>query len=114
MTNTEIEALRTAAEKATPGPWFYQERSDAYMHIVRPESKPGSIVAYGLSDTCGISEGNTRFIVAANPAVIIALLDHVAEIEQKLLLAEMKAEGLARQRDGAYAELLVATGDKEA
>lgn len=58
--------------KFTQGPWFYQEDSDAYTHIVRPEKFPGRIIHQGWQGTDGEHEANARLIAAA-PTILAAL-----------------------------------------
>ncbi len=49
--------------KGTPGPWHYQEVSDAYTHIVRG---PNNYFVTQLSqDTSGRSEADARLMAAA-------------------------------------------------
>ncbi len=71
--------LRAAAEKATPGPWTLIA------------SGHGSVVSVGdstsdhsLADLCRDyrDDDNAAYIVAANPAAIIALLDRLAALER--------------------------------
>ena len=51
--------------KGTPGKWHYQELSDAYTHIVRPDDNPGNIIVQMRQDTSGVTEANARLIAAA-------------------------------------------------
>ena len=54
----------------TPGPWHYQEESDAYTHIVRG---PKNVFICQLQqDTTGWAEANARLIAAA-PDLLAAL-----------------------------------------
>jgi hypothetical protein len=56
--------------KHTPGPWAYQEQSDAYTHIVRG---PDNLFICQLSQTTSSEiEANTRLIAAA-PELLQAL-----------------------------------------
>lgn len=56
----------------TPGPWFYQENSDAYTHIVRAACKPNLILVHLRQDTSGVTEANARLIASA-PTMFDAL-----------------------------------------
>lgn len=56
--------------KPTPGPWHYQENSDAYTHIVRGPTN--YIVHQGPQHTDGVAEANARLIAAA-PDLLKAL-----------------------------------------
>ncbi len=49
--------------KHTPGPWYYQEESDAYTHIVRGPG--GYFIHQGPQFTSGESKANARLIAAA-------------------------------------------------
>ena len=77
MTPETKDKLRAAAEAATPGPWRYQERSDAYTHIVRAGE---SYFVCQLSQTGKQSEANARFMALANPANVTALIDRIDEL----------------------------------
>lgn len=68
----------TGESKTTEGPWFYQEESDAYTHIVRA---PNNRMVCQLSqDTSGRAESEARLIAAA-PDLLEALKIARAEIE---------------------------------
>lgn len=54
----------------TPGPWRYQERSDAYTHIVR--AGENRFLCQLAQDTSGEAEANARMIAAA-PELLAAL-----------------------------------------
>jgi hypothetical protein len=54
----------------TPGPWHYQDESDAYTHIVR--GPKGEFVVSAPQDTSGTAEADTRLIAAA-PEMLEAL-----------------------------------------
>lgn len=121
-----------AAEKATPGPWWYQEKSDAYTHIIRSE---GNRFILQLSqDRTGRCEADARFIALcreAAPALATALAAREAEIArmQEMLnqtgderLADvgeitgltMRAESAERQGDTAMGLLAEALDAEEA
>lgn len=51
----------------TPGPWSYQEDSDAYTHIVRGPT--GQHVVQFRQDMSGVSEANARLTAAAPIAI---------------------------------------------
>lgn len=50
--------------KHTPGPWHYQDRSDAYTHIVR-NAEGNSIIVYAPQSTRPEAEANARLAAAA-------------------------------------------------
>lgn len=80
---SKFDELKKLAEAATPGPWIYQEDSDAYTHIVRPASNVNRIVASGCQTSAETGEPTGRFIAAANPAAVLELL----AIQAKLVAA---------------------------
>jgi beta-phosphoglucomutase-like phosphatase (HAD superfamily) len=49
--------------KHTPGPWHYQEKSDAYTHIVRAGER--RFITQLSQDTSGEAEANARLMAAA-------------------------------------------------
>ncbi|MGC0155795.1 ead/Ea22-like family protein [Chromobacterium vaccinii] len=84
LTPDQLAALRAAAAAAKPGPWEYQT-SNGWRRVgttaARPGRADGDVVAHGAA-----SPANLEFIAAANPAVVLALLDHIdaqaAELER--------------------------------
>ncbi|MEM8511162.1 hypothetical protein RCH14_000453 [Massilia sp. MP_M2] len=89
----DLDRLEALARAATPGPWIYQEGSDAYTHIVRPAQRPGHIVRHYAHDTTGVVEANARFTAGANPATVLALI---------ALARRGQPEGEAPQADALY------------
>ena len=82
--------------KHTPGPWWYQEKSDAYTHIIRAgESR--YLGSFSQSDNPEV-EANAR-LAAAAPDLLAALkrIDHDWDGEpedmQEAREAIAKAEG---------------------
>lgn len=76
MTAPTDEELRKLAEAATPGEW---KARAAYGPLNRVRASDGMLLAeLSNSDWPGENaEANTRFIAAANPAVILGLLDQL-------------------------------------
>lgn len=92
MSNINKQALREAAEKATPGNWR------------RASTRFNGITAQGVYPPCGKEEilasaaekRDAEFIAAANPSTVLALLDELEAAEalnKHLELAIRKAEG---------------------
>lgn len=83
MSNINYQALRMAAENATPSEWC----SDDYGLI----ADAGLNANYYIASCSGPdNRANKRFIAAANPATVLALLDEreaqskrIAELEEK-------------------------------
>lgn len=93
----DLKALRLAAEKATPGEWIYT--CVAWGDYFGPDKYGVSIgVKYGAPESDGIrivlspqvesfatnKPENGKYIAAANPATIIALLDRLERYEKAL------------------------------
>lgn len=69
MSNINYQALRMAAENATPGEWC----SDDYYGVI---ADAGLNANYYIASCSGPdNRANKRFIAAANPATVLALLD---------------------------------------
>lgn len=74
---SDREKLKALAMAATPGEWFYDE---AGCWIVPPEITDQHVAA----NTSGSLGDNIRFIAAANPTTILALLAEIGELEKAL------------------------------
>ncbi|MCK2286010.1 ead/Ea22-like family protein [Escherichia coli] len=85
MSNINKQALREAAEKATPGNWR------------RASTRFNGITAQGVYPPCGKEEilastaekRDAEFIAAANPSTVLALLDELEAAEKRV--AELEA-----------------------
>ena len=88
MSNIDKQSLRTAAENATPGEWC----TDDYHGVI---ADAGLNANYYISSCSGPdNRSNKRFIAAANPATVLALLDdleaaHTARREAQARVAEL-------------------------
>lgn len=81
LTNEDLLVLEEQAKKATPGPW-----SSGYKDFIYAE------IGY---EVCRVhvnhpmwedqQYSNRQYIAAANPAVVLALINKVRELEQKNL-----------------------------
>lgn len=105
--STNKQALRTAAENATQGEWC----SDDHYGVVADAGLNGNF--YVASCSGPEHRANKRFIAAANPATVLALLDELEaadELNKHLELAIRKAEGCseALRRKAEAAEKRVA------
>ncbi|HAH3336501.1 ead/Ea22-like family protein [Escherichia coli] len=96
MSNINYQALRMAAENATPGEWC----SDDYGLI----ADAGLNANYYIASCSGPdNRANKRFIAAANPATVLALLDEreaakkrIAELEAREILLPERSSMLHR------------------
>lgn len=108
--DADLAKLKAAAQAATPGPWFYQEKSDAYTHIVRPEDNPGMIVYQYGQDSRGVQEANARYMAAANPDAVLSLIGRL-ERAQAALSSPTKAGG--DRKDAAQPDMFWNNDDPE-
>ena len=91
MSNIDKQALREAAERATPGDWKYSTFDCAItddtssLAIVRMDSGH-------LNDEQSALNG--AFIAAANPATVLALLDELEAKDKRIAELEMRTMAL--------------------
>jgi hypothetical protein len=92
----EMEALRAAAEKATPGPWVVW--SSLYERMAAQlRSADTTVEGVALAEFYGRANGycNASFIALANPASILRLLaqaERVRELEARVAAATKAAQ----------------------
>ncbi len=81
MGDMNIDKLKEAAEKATPGPWHVD-------HVVCVRTPgDGDSVAVAVSDRTlprGQSKHNAAFIAAADPTTILALIERLEALEDEV------------------------------
>lgn len=79
MTALNKQALREAAERATPGRWeYYPGNTSIEYNVDSMIEDQGSIVYVDSGDfTQDQTARNGYFIAAANPATVLALLDEL-------------------------------------
>ena len=78
MSNIYKQALRTAAENATPGEWC----TDDYHGVI---ADAGLNANYYIASCSGPdNRSNKRFIAAANPATVLALLDELEAKDRRI------------------------------
>lgn len=105
MTQINYQALREAAEKATPGNWWIDSHGQAMVSFIDNEVLEVFVTdnkrdAVRHEDTGNLSrwrnDNDATFIATANPATVLALLDELEAAEalnKHLELAIRKAEG---------------------
>lgn len=82
MSNIDKQSLRTAAENATPGEWC----TDDYHGVI---ADAGLNANYYIASCSGPdNRSNKRFIAAANPAAVLALLDELEAAENRIAEVE--------------------------
>ncbi|WP_247152210.1 ead/Ea22-like family protein [Escherichia coli] len=95
MSKINYQVLRMAAENATPGEWC----SDDYYGVI---ADAGLNANYYIASCSGPdNRANKRFIAAANPATVLALLDEWEAAKKRI------AELEAREIKPAKGEVLV-------
>jgi formate-dependent nitrite reductase cytochrome c552 subunit len=79
LNKEDIDALEDAAKKATPGPWCVQHPNAGVRGLEVADRT-------GLEQICAdLTEPRAKYIAAANPAVVLALINKMRELEQKNL-----------------------------
>lgn len=80
----DLAALKTAAEKATPGPWScneeinkYEEFWVQYVETLTSDSVAWSIIVPAKNHRDSQAVSNAAFIAAADPATVAALITAV-------------------------------------
>ncbi|EPJ7088548.1 ead/Ea22-like family protein [Citrobacter amalonaticus] len=80
MSDIDKQALREAAEKATPGPWRYL-KSTPFMDAEISAKNNTRVVNLLNGD---VTADNSEFIAAANPATVLELLDELEAAEKRI------------------------------
>jgi len=74
---TDYDDLRAKAMAATPGPWTYEEEDYAPERVRFPNGQHATVNG-DSAETCATA----AYIAAANPTVILALLDENARLRE--------------------------------
>ncbi|MED9538078.1 ead/Ea22-like family protein [Escherichia coli] len=91
MSNINYQALRMAAENATPGEWC----SDDYYGVI---ADAGLNANYYIASCSGPdNRANKRFIAAANPATVLAVLDEREAQNKRIAELEVNLAALAAE-----------------
>ncbi len=89
MIKIDYQALREAAENATPGEWC----TDDHYGVI---ADAGLNANYYIASCSGPdNRSNKRFIAAANPAVVLALLDELERNQQYIKRRDQENEDIA-------------------
>ncbi|WP_127851039.1 ead/Ea22-like family protein [Enterobacter asburiae] len=100
MSNIDKQALREAAEKATKGQWQFHDRQSlshsgsGFVAIAGKEA----ILCFN-APVGGINQSNNvvKYIAAANPATVLALLDELDAKDRRIAELERKEQHSERQ-----------------
>ncbi|EFH6448459.1 DUF551 domain-containing protein [Escherichia coli] len=88
MSEIDYQALREAAEKATPGEWC----TDDHYGVI---ADTGLNANYYIASCLGPdNRSNKRFIAAANPAAVLTLLNELETAKKRI--AELEAEPVSQ------------------
>lgn len=101
MSNIDKRALREAAEKATPGPWYVHDKpcEDGNYGIDTSDKEflAEAVVWWGFSRQSIWREEDAKHIAAANPAAVLELLDELEAAEKRIAELERKEQHSERQ-----------------
>ncbi|EJV4645639.1 ead/Ea22-like family protein [Enterobacter hormaechei] len=91
MSNIDKQALREVAEKAGADEWraFIDTKSKTYAVHTPGDNRCGDVVKWAGFDGQQKAANKARFIAAANPATVLALLDELEAAEKRI--AELEA-----------------------
>ena len=78
MTNDELGALEALARAATPGPWTMRRMGTSYAYYTPAEPEYPS---WEIDSSGPMSDFDAEYIAAANPAVVLALIARIRELE---------------------------------
>ena len=92
--------LRELAQNATPGPWNCEIDHGSRLRIYS-ETNSGIVDGCGCCGSPNCDDADANFIVAANPATVLALLDEI----DKLRTIEAAARNLAKVKGRYNSEL---------
>ena len=94
MSNIDKQALREAAEKAGSDEWcaFIDTKSKTYAVHTPADNRCGDVVKWAGFDGQQRAAAKAKFIAAANPATVLALLDELEAAEK------LNAELMEKQR----------------
>ena len=117
MSEINYQALREAAEKATPGNWWIDSHGQAMVSFIDNEVLEVFVTdnkrdAVRHEDTGNLSrwrnDNDATFIATANPATVLVLLDELDKWQQESSAWQAVAEkqlALAEDADKRIAEL---------
>lgn len=86
MSNIDKRALREAAEKAGADEWcaFIDTKSKTYAVHTPADNRCGDVVKWAGFDGQQRAAAKAKFIAAANPATVLALLDELEAKEKRI------------------------------
>lgn len=119
MSKIDYQALREAAENATPGEWvafISPGKYGTYAVHTPGDNHHGDIVDWPGFDGQKNAENNARYIAAFNPEIVLALLDERESQNKRIAELEKSEDQLINERDHAESALddmyFAATGNR--
>lgn len=121
VTDELLEELEQLASKATPGPWWIDSHGNRMVSeyldhetVFIADDKMGPAVRH--SETGNLShwpnDWDASFIAQANPATIIALLNHIRTMQQELKAAHISVDNCELfRKDAERMAWLISRGD---
>lgn len=105
MSNIDKRALREAAERAGQNDWEYVYTSDLSAPGRGYITVGGAEAIYCLNKAAGgvkQSENVLRYIAAASPETMLALLDELEAAEKRIAELEAKLDSADKLQDSAF------------
>ncbi|EOC8684853.1 ead/Ea22-like family protein [Enterobacter roggenkampii] len=105
MSNIDKHALREAAERAGQNDWEYVYTSDLSAPGRGYITVGGAEAIYCLNKAAGgvkQSENVLRYIAAASPETMLALLDELETAEKRIAELEAKLDSADKLQDSAF------------
>ncbi|MDK9943351.1 ead/Ea22-like family protein [Enterobacter roggenkampii] len=104
MSNIDKQALREAAKKAGSDEWFafIDTKSKTYAVHTPADNRCGDVVKWAGFDGQQRAAAKAKFIAAANPATVLALLDELEAKDKQIAELEAKLETADKLQDSAF------------
>lgn len=100
MSNIDKQALREAAEKATPGEWKRMMRNSDELMTTFHGIAIGNVFVELTTGKRDIFDA--EFIAASNPATMLALLDELEAKDKRIAELEAKLDSADKLQDSAF------------
>lgn len=103
MSNIDKQALRNLARRATPGPWTMEHENIWYYE--NGFTKHLAYFCQGDDVDDSQDDVNTRYVAAADPSTVLALLDELEAVQKtsaaRLVAIDTTHKMFQRERDRA-------------
>ena len=88
--------LRELAQRAAPGPWSCEIDSGSFLRIYS-ETNSGIVYGCGCCGSPQCDDADANFIVAANPATVLALLDELERTQGSVAITSAALSAAERE-----------------